>query len=54
MATSPNPDAPFGSKRRFDRLPVASGLPLETDIVKAGRHVPRGQWVTFEMKEATR
>ena len=35
----------MGQSRRFDRLSATSGLPLETDIVRVGRHVskvPRG------------
>ena len=34
-----------GQRRRFDRLPFTSGLPLETDIVRGGRYfanVPNG------------
>jgi len=30
-----------GQKRRFDPLPMTSGLPPETDIVTGGRHVLR-------------
>ena len=30
-----------GHSRRFDRLPMASDLPLEADIVTAGRHVSK-------------
>jgi hypothetical protein len=29
----------MGKKRRFDRGPVTSGLPLSTDIIRAGQHV---------------
>jgi hypothetical protein len=29
----------LGQKRRFDRLPVTSGLPQLTDIVRPRRHV---------------
>jgi hypothetical protein len=30
-----------GQSRRFGRRPTTSGLPLETDIVGAGRHVSK-------------
>ena len=30
-----------GQSRHFGRRPTASGLPLETDIVRAGRHVSK-------------
>ena len=31
----------LGQSRHFARRPTTSGLPLETDIVRAGRHVSR-------------
>jgi hypothetical protein len=31
----------FGHSRHFDGLPMTSGLPLEADIVTAGRHVSK-------------
>ncbi|MDE5453638.1 hypothetical protein GWE18_12335 [Bradyrhizobium sp. CSA112] len=31
----------WGQSRHFGRRPTTSGLPLETDIVKAGRHVSK-------------
>ena len=30
-----------GQKRRFDPLPVTSGLPLKADNFRAGRHVSK-------------
>ena len=30
-----------GQSRHFGRRPTTSGLPLETDIVRAGRHVSK-------------
>ena len=30
-----------GQKRHFDGLPMTSSLPLEADIVTAGRHVSK-------------
>ena len=31
----------WGQSRHFGRRPTTSGLPLETDIVRAGRHVSK-------------
>jgi hypothetical protein len=31
----------MGQSRHFDRRPTTSGPPLETDIVRAGRHVSK-------------
>ena len=31
----------LGQSRHFGRRPTTSGLPLETDIVTAGRHVSK-------------
>ena len=31
----------LGDSRHFDGLPMTSGLPLEADIVTAGRHVSK-------------
>ena len=33
--------APMLGSRRFGRWPMTSGLPLETDIVRTGRHVSK-------------
>jgi hypothetical protein len=33
--------SPMGHSRHFGRRPTTSGLPLETDIVRAGRHVSK-------------
>jgi hypothetical protein len=30
-----------GQSRRFGRRPITSGLPLETDIVRAGEHISK-------------
>src|SRR6266508_444866 len=34
----------LGQSRHFDRRPTTSGPPLETDIVRAGRHVSKVGW----------
>jgi hypothetical protein len=42
----------LGHSRHFDGLPMISGLRLETDIVRAGRHVskvPRGEVALFAL-----
>jgi len=31
----------LGQKRRFDRLPVTSGLPRQTDMISVRRHVSK-------------
>ena len=31
----------LGQSRRFGRRPITSGLPLETDIVRAGEHISK-------------
>jgi hypothetical protein len=35
------PESVVGQSRHFDRRPTTSGPPLETDIVRAGRHVSK-------------
>jgi hypothetical protein len=35
------PTSALGLSRHFGGRPITSGLPLETDIVKAGRHVSK-------------
>jgi hypothetical protein len=35
------PMSESGHSRHFDGLPMTSGLPLETDIVRASRHVSK-------------
>jgi len=34
--------SPLGQSRHFGRRPTTSGLLLETDVVRAGRHVSKG------------
>jgi hypothetical protein len=45
----------LGHSRHFDGLPMTSGLPLEADIVTAGRHVskaPSTEVVVLEKMKA--
>jgi hypothetical protein len=37
------PESVVGQSRHFGRRPTTSGPPLETDIVRAGRHVSKQQ-----------
>jgi hypothetical protein len=37
--TGTSPTSASGQSRHFGRLPITSGLPLETDIVRVGRHI---------------
>src|SRR6266550_1041689 len=40
-AVRPGPMSELGPSRHFGRRPTTSGLPLEADIVTAGRHVSK-------------
>jgi len=44
----------LGQSRHFGRRPTASGLPLETDIVRAGRHVSKGSMLSKKSQIALR
>jgi hypothetical protein len=37
------PMSETGQSRHFGRRPTTSGLPMETDIIRAGRHVAKVQ-----------
>jgi len=41
IISQPDKMSEKGHSRHFDGLPVTSGLPLEADIVTAGRHVSK-------------
>src|SRR5258705_13639873 len=41
-----------GQSRHFGRRPTTSGLPLETNIVRAGRHVSKGATRLADLRRA--